>query len=771
MTKTSDQTPAKRRPWMRRSVRWAFGLIGFGVLLFLITPSILSLGFLRSKVERVATEALGVPVTIEDHGLGWFSAAHVDGLVVEQPKGFVASRPAIALASAECDIDWVSLLGGTLKLETRVEGLDLTIVQHEDGRTNFDALAENLRGDQIQIESGEIDPDPDPEPEPERRSQPESEVETPTEDPILPHRFDLVVRRSSIEVRHETEGLLERLTNLELEVHKPADSTEVEVRLSADVERPTGEVGNLRLLARVDRGMASPMEVRVDCDDFDLGRYRPLLAVVLGPDQVRALEGVVTAHATVTGDPDSQIEVRGDVDIEAPRFAGELFQGMDIRAPRFELHPNFAARFGEDGRPIGLDVDGLKVDFGVLTLEGVPTVSQDGVALPGLKFGVDLAALAEFGGPIPDLLKGSGAKLAGEVRLPLGVELDFSDPFALTRVLQLNAELDVARLEVAEQVLDSLTASLAIANGRIELRGAKGGFDGGALQLGATVDATRPTEVPDIDLEFGLEGAQVVGSALEIVRFAAPMLAGAPIEEGLPFQSALDLAFTLEGPLMPSETESKLEWLSRLSGSGRFGLSEGRFTPAGPLTALTQVVGPDQRMFLAGVDGKPKGPQSIVFDGFEAGLSLAGGLLSADGMKLECGDRTIAFVGGTHLDGRLDYTLDVRDWLRGHKDGDKLLQLLGDTPLGARLEGTLDDPEFGLPSLDDLLKRAARQAIEKQGVDAIRKALGGNKEIDSVLKGIFGGGGGEKNKSVKPQKAAENLLRGILGGRRKNGGR
>ena len=130
-------------------------------------------------------------------------------------------------------------------------------------------------------------------------------------------------------------------------------------------------------------------------------------------------------------------------------------------------------------------------------------------------------------------------------------------------------------------------------------------------------------------------------------------------------------------------------------------------------------------------------------------------------MSWDCGERVFALVGRTGVDGSLDYVIDVRDWLRGHRDGERLLGFLGDEPLGATLGGTVDDPSLGLPSLEELLRRAAGRAIQEQGVDAIRRALGGSEfegVVDEVLGPILGGEGGDT-----PQRAVEDLLRGVLG--------
>src|SRR5690606_41043026 len=82
------------------------------------------------------------PVKVRDYSLGWWSGITVDELEVGQPAGFAADRPLLRVAHADLDVSFLRLITGTVVLRGRVDGMQLVVVQKDDGRINVRELGE-----------------------------------------------------------------------------------------------------------------------------------------------------------------------------------------------------------------------------------------------------------------------------------------------------------------------------------------------------------------------------------------------------------------------------------------------------------------------------------------------------------------------------------------------------------------------------------------------------------------------------------------------------
>ncbi|MEO0479535.1 MAG: hypothetical protein AAF196_08655 [Planctomycetota bacterium] len=748
MTPTETPVPKAKSGRFRRIRKiLGFGLIAL-VALFFTLPLILSMGFVRSALEDSMADALGVEVTIEDHSVGWFSPVQMKGVRVEQPTGTQSDGPLFALEDASFELSLAEIAMGRVRLQGRVLRPELRVVQHVDGTTNLDELGKKDRDDGPNEE-----PDEQPDEQPDDEPSDDQDDDESLADKIRKHRMEFAIVDGFLDIHHDVHGLVEQLTDLNVRIEKPEDATKFTATLDAKVHRPTGDDGELAIRVEWDADPSHPMIARMDCDEFDLGRYEAVLRALLGERKVESFQGVVTAHTRIESKPGEALQSNGQIRIDQLRLAGELFSGLDIQAERFQFVPSLQARLDDQGKLTELDLAGLSFDLGVLRLDGLATETQDGRAMPGMHFVFDLDGLAQFGGPMPELLKGTGAQLEGSLRVPLAAMQGELEIWDLARMLDLDAAFGFDRLEIADQVIESVSTRLDLAGGRLQLRTEDGRFSGGGLNLSMDVDASDASSVPSFEGTVGVEGSRVVGRAAEGLCYVMPILSG--LEEVAGFQSGLDCDLSLAGPLMPGDGEEMLSWLSRLTGNGELALGGGQFAPAGTLAQLAQVVGQQ--------DGT-----RIAFESFRAALDLSEGFLTPSSMNLDCGEREFPLVGRTGVDGSLDYVIDVRDWLRGHRDGERLLQFLGDEPLGAQLGGSVDDPSLGLPSLDELLQRAATRALEEQGADALRRALGGSElegVVDDVLGPILGGSrGGQGESGNQPQDVLEGVLRGVLGG-------
>ncbi len=79
--------------------------------------------------------------------------------------------------------------------------------------------------------------------------------------------------------------------------------------------------------------------------------------------------------------------------------------------------------------------------------------------------------------------------------------------------------------------------------------------------------------------------------------------------------------------------------------------------------------------------------------------------------------------GTTSLDGVLDYQLDLRGLLAGHRDGKKILKHLGAVPLEAKIAGTLTAPTLRAPQYQQILTKALESAARGAARGAIERGL------------------------------------------------
>ncbi len=764
----SSPKPSKKR---RRWIRVLGVVVILMVLVVLLAPLLLSTGWARSKVEVAMADALNTQVAVDGFGFGWFSGVEVDGLRVAQPEGFAGDDELLAFDSLRGDVGLVGLLTGKIAVSGSLDGLRLLVVQKADGTVNLQKLGKPAedRGEGGAGEGGEGGGSEAPESEPMDLGS---------------VSLDLVLRDARIEIRHEQKGVLERLENVTASVTKPFGTQSIELDFGADLAHGDGtEPGRLELRADAQASRTAPVNAELTCKGLDLERYRPLVEGFAEPGAVEAFAGHVEADVKVSGVPTEKLTIEGLVEVVEPRLAGTMFKGMSISAPRWRLEPGVAASIPTgEASMVDLDLSGLRADLGFLKVDGL---AKDAQQRAGLKLDLDVAALADFGGPLPEFLKNSGLSVKGDVRAPLRADLAETPLAELIGALGVDLRITGNSLSVAGQSLVGLAADLRLDQGIASFTTSAGQLDGGALSLKLSADASK-LQAADVKIEAGLDGARVVGSAIGALQYVAPFLAG--LGEAAPnavLQSEMTATVAFEGPVMPAEGEAWLGWLNRWSGNGDVAMENGSFAPAPELAGLLQVVGQKDR---------------VAFKDFSTSFTLKDGFVETGLSKLALAGREFGIDGRTSLSGQIDHTIDVRDMLKNHRDGAKVLQYLGDTPIGAKLVGTLADPSLALPDMNALIQQGLKNALQKEGADALKGILGGDKKDgeqpkspedalkqagQGLLNGILGGnrkkdgeqgGGGDDSPKEQPKpedelkKQAENLLKGILGGSKKRDG-
>jgi hypothetical protein len=717
-TTLPDAPMPRRRSGLGRFLRISVTLAILMVIVVLAIPAMLSMDWMRERIERQASEAVGAKVAIGRVAFGWFSGVEVEDVAVANPPGFAQEQRLFEMKALRGDADFIGLLRGRFSLTGAIEGLSLRIQQRADGTTNLGELI----GVRVEGPIG---------------MPPKGGGSGTRGEPIdfAGLRLDLAIRDAFIEVVHETNGVLERLEHVEASVAKAFGTNRVRFDFACDLARPAGGApGRLELRVDAQTDPGQPIEARLRAVDLDLARYRPVLATFLPADRVTAFAGVVTANAQITGHPDDRLDVTGSVEIAEPHFAGPLFLDLDLGAPRFSLAPKFSIARGATAGPRQLDLSQLTADLGFLSLRGLPTTSVAGGApSAGFAFALDLAALAARGGAVPAMFRDSGTRLEGELRVPLGAELETGEFDKLLALLGLRATLGVQKLEIGGQTLGGVQAELGLAGGRFEVLAKSGTYGDGPLQFRLVADANRLDTLP-VELSLGVDGAKIGAEALRALQYVFPLAAGAGLAGAAPVALAgrMDLRVELAGPGRPAPDATSLAWLERWSGKGRFGVTEGKLRPAAALAQLLSLTGETGELSI----------QSFANE-FELG---AGAILGKRGL-LSAKGRQFALSGRTTFAGGLDWVLDVKSLLAEHKDGRRILEFVGDAPIGAALTGSLTAPAFALPPLDEIAKQALQKAIERGAGDLIQKEAG--KLLDSLL-------GGRRDEGVK------SVLDGVL---------
>ncbi|MFN3243462.1 MAG: hypothetical protein ACE37K_18305 [Planctomycetota bacterium] len=663
------------------------------LLLVLLAPYALSLGFLRSTVEEQLSTNLNGKATVEDVSFGWFSGLQMNGLRIENPPGFPTERPAMTMKSMAADVALTSLLFGTLSASGEIVGLEVFVEQNADGTTNLQKLAPEKPaeaggegGNEGGIEGGG---------EPTQKQ------------PSGAFALDFQLRDCAVTIRREGE-ILEALSDFQCHAKSASDSDEIDVEATGKLR-----AGDLAVMLKLDPA-AETTDAKLTTHGLDLAAWSPLVQSFM-PDQLTALAGKVDGDITARLHSGDQVELAGELIVDSPRIAGPIVQGMDLVSKQWKITPAIALGTGASSK---IDASNFAIDLEWLHVNGKPATGDGKVAFG---YDLDIARLAEFGGPMPEMLKGSGSKLAGQLDVPTK-ELP-TDAAGWAKAIGASAKLQIAALDVAGFALRDLGVDLDMSAGKVKLSTAPTTrLDGGALVANVGVDLTDFAKMPTTaSLEWN--GGKLTGGATQTLRYVVPMFTGLDADVTQIFGDVnLDLSFA--GPAMKTDEQTWLGWLDGWSGDGSLGLANTAFAPSPALQGLLQPLGPLSAKIAPIAEGG-----KLKIDSFAAPFSFAEGMVTTKSAEWLAAGKKIGLNGSVGFDGKIDYTMDFASLLQGHKDGEKVLKALGGSLPGAKLGGTVDAPKLGLPDLGDV----ATKLLEQQGKELLE---GG---IKKGLEGLFGG--------------------------------
>ncbi|MCB9869420.1 MAG: hypothetical protein H6837_06160 [Planctomycetes bacterium] len=691
--------PPRRRAFLRWLWRGALLFAVLVVLTVIAVPFVLSSGAVRRRIEAQLAATLHTGVHLDGHSLGWLSGVELRGLRVDNPPGFPKDWRPIELQRLHAETSLFGLLRGRMQLKGTVEGLAVRLHERKDGTTNLAVLF-----------GGGAAKTPGPAPETPPQPAPPQKGDS-VEAQLAKIALDLRLDKARIDVSHEELGMVESLREVTATVAKPFGSTTAEVHFAADLHRTGAAPGRLELDVSADARRSEPSTFALRCRGVDLASYRPLVNSFLPAEQrLRELGGALEGTLQGRYRHGAGASVNGELQLLRPAFAGGALQTLRLDGERWVLRPGVEAAVDASGNVQSVSTAGLLVDLGFAKVEGLDSAAaraHDGArAASGLAFSIDLGKLARMGAPgLECLRQGAGAV---EGRATLAMEPRFEpDKLASTwsQLLRATARIRLDGLQQSGVSVRGLQLDLLLKGAEATLQSLPGGtINGGAARIAGKAKLV-PADAATAEIDLEWTGGTIGGDAVRLLRYGVPLLAGMPLDKAgsLDLAGLLDTKLHFAGPALPGAKESLLAWANRWAGSGNLGLREGRVAPAQAWSSL---------LAFAKLD------TPIDFDAITSKFRFQQGAVATELMKFNRKAASWSLQGEVKLDGSIDYRIDLRQLLAGHRDGEKVLKYLGSQPLNARILGSLDAPRLEARSYRDLLTDAVKSAA-KQGADQL----------------------------------------------------
>lgn len=687
----------KRRGILSKLLRFGIVALALVVVSLLAAPYLLRTAWLRDRIAREVGAAFGSDATFGECAFSWTSGVLIRDLKVANPAGFPTHEPWLELAEARGGISWSKLLVGTYSLDLHAKGLQVRVLQREDGKTNVEVARD--RGSAA-------------------ASRPHGERSEDAKDAkearalLAKVRLDVTLEDSALEIRHATRGVLEQMRGVRFQAKKDLGEGPLRVAFGATLSS-----GRVEGAMTVDPNLVQPMRIELASQGLALERYRPIADAFLPTGALTTLGGNFVGNLELEIDPRTQrVRSRGKLRIDEPRLGGGLLRGAEWKAAAWTLEPNFDVTPGEG--VAAADFGAVRGDLGFATFAGLAAPAATsllgaGPAL-GCSFRVDLARLAELGTLVPETLRGSEGVVTGELACALPARFDAWANDGWRKSLRLVAHLGTARARIQDHVLEEYGDTLSIAGGVLTWSNAErpAKLDGGTFALALRSELATDPSLPS-EASVRWNGGTLTASAIPVLQYFVPLLAGLAGESGVDFQSTVDTTMKFRGPLLAKQDSSVLEWLDLWAGDGDLHLVQGGFTPSRSVSSLLDFAGIGKRLTFDRLGGK-----------FELAKGFVATTLSqVDGAAAKLGMR-----GRTSLAGKLEYWLDVSALLQGHRDGEKIRRLLAGKPLEAGLTGTLTSPSLAMPDLGKLILEGAASDLQKGQVPGLLDELFGKKK-------------------------------------------
>jgi hypothetical protein len=256
---------------------------------------------------------------------------------------------------------------------------------------------------------------------------------------------------------------------------------------------------------------------------------------------------------------------------------------MNLRGERWTMEPELRLRGSGAARSV--DTERFRIDLGWLRVRGLPSPAPDRLAAA---YELDVDALAEFGGAMPQWLRGSGSRATGEVSCTAAMPADLDAAIA---AIKATVQFAATRVGWAGFAFQDVGGSGELGDGSFTFTTQESmQLDGGPLSVSLRTDVRDLGKLP-MTLQLRWRDGQVDGAMSTALRYVVPMLAGLDAQTAQ-LTGRCDFEVALQGPGRPAAGQTWLQWLDGWSGDGRIGLRDAAFTPSRQLAALIAPLGP-----------------------------------------------------------------------------------------------------------------------------------------------------------------------------------
>jgi hypothetical protein len=689
----------RRRSRLFKVLRISGGLAFLMATGLILLPYLLTTDFVRHRVLAELSEQLGTEVQVASYSISWFGGLSLEGLVLANPPGYrriSGQSEALRVDRIDCDLSFAQLVRGRIDLQASLSGMDLQIVQSADGDSNLEDVIGEVRGPKIRLKPGRRS---------SRGGRRWNEDVLPFKD-LEDFRLDLEVRDSSISFSHEDLGLLEKVQSINVRLSKSFGLSSLRLEGAADFHRPSRPDRPGRIDLRIDAGPSAedPIDLELHCLGIELDRYRPIITSLLPPGDLSDLSGQLRGDLKLTCEPEHRFEIEGLLEIEGPRFGGPFFGGANIAEERWSLRPNLLLDLGEGWTLEGVDVSKLEADLGFLQVKGIEAAESLGT----VAFELDLENLPDLGIRSLKGLRESRGEFTGILGLEESILRDEADS---GEALILDSRVTIERMLFEGHSLEDCRGTARIENGELILDFDEGRLNGGSLDFEIVAGIADEDALP-LSMAVNIDAARATAKDIKPLSYLVPFMAGARSGGALRFSSEVDLEFAVSGQIDRDKSTDLASRLRGLSGSGSLMMRGGQFVPTDELSRLFALAGRRQSVDLKDLSSE---------------FTLDRGSIQTSVMELSSAGREFTLEGNTGLDGSIDYRIDVTDLLKGHRDGEKVRDYLGENILEARMSGTLEAPELAMPDLNELLAKAAENALKHEA----------QKRVDKLLEKLF----------------------------------
>jgi hypothetical protein len=399
--------PKKKRSRIFRTLLYLFlACVLLITLTIILIPYALSSNKSREWMRKEMEKELGVPVVLEKIDFSWGKGITLEGLSIQQPKGF-GEGEAISLNKAHADISLKALTGLKFDFEVLIEDPKIQLVINEQGKSNFETLFPQTPRDK---KNGAFVFKSTPDEMTKSKKISFSLFPRDARENLEKLKAQISIRRGEIRIEDRQAGLIRTLSGLEFRVGNGGFGDPLRVSLETKILNEKGEsVGSIGMTGEAPILPDLPIQFTMRNSNFDLRSLKGTLDSLLG-SPFSAFEGNLDGNLGVyLHQKDGKlvkISLNGDLTIKDLKVQdGPLGKGKGIVIPKGSIRP----RVEIDPSGNSLSVEGTMANLGFLQVRSLPDAAaralldreKDLGAALGLLIEIDLKLLGQQPGLLP----------------------------------------------------------------------------------------------------------------------------------------------------------------------------------------------------------------------------------------------------------------------------------------------------------------------------------------------------------------------------------